>query len=246
MLSFFSRKEFLVDHLGGLVDIHNHILPGIDDGAKTVEDSIALIKGFGEFGVTRFVCTPHIMHNYYPNTPETIQQSFEKLKNALNREGMDGVSLDKAAEHMIDDNFEQLLRNDQIMLLRKYHLLVEMSFLQPPINMNSALDKVISGGLFPVLAHPERYLFLSSTSKRLRAYKEKGALFQVNLLSLANYYGSDVKSKALKLMENNLIDFVGSDVHNMQQLKSLKEATITKKMGKMLDTIVNDTIEQFY
>ena len=228
------------------MDIHNHILPGIDDGARSVDDSLALIKGFGEFGVTRFVCTPHIMHNYYPNTPETIQESFEKLKNALNQSGMDEVSLDKAAEHMIDDNFEELLHHDQIMPLTRYHLLVEMSFLQPPINMNTALDKIISKGLFPVLAHPERYLFLSSSSKRLKSYKEKGVLFQVNLLSLADYYGSDVKSKALKLMENNLIDFVGSDVHNMQQLKSLKEATITKKTGKMLHTLVNDTIEQFY
>ncbi|MBO0323551.1 histidinol phosphatase [Muricauda sp. CAU 1633] len=246
MLNFFSKKEYLIDHLGGLVDIHNHILPGIDDGAKKVDDSIALIKGFGEFGVTRFVCTPHIMHNYYPNTPKTIQESFEKLRNALHSEGMDGVSLDKAAEHMIDDNFEQLLHNNQTMPLRKYHLLVEMSFLQPPINMNTALDKIISKGFFPVLAHPERYLFLSSTSNRLKSYKEKGVLFQANLLSLAEYYGSDVKAKAVKLMENDLIDFVGSDVHNMQQLKSLKEATITKKTSKMLYSIVNNTIEQFY
>ncbi len=246
MFHFFTKKNFLVDSLEGLVDIHNHILPGIDDGAKTIEDSIALIKGFGEFGVTRFICTPHIMHNYYPNTPETIYIALETLKKSLNDLGLGKTIVDAAAEHMIDDNFEQILFDNKVMPLKKSHLLIEMSFLQPPINFKTALDKIISKGFFPILAHPERYMFLKSTSKRLRAYKEKGTLFQINLLSIADYYGNDVKSKALKLLENGLVDFVGSDVHNVQQLTFLKEATVTKKIHKSLHEIVNRTIEQFY
>ncbi len=246
MLSFFSKKGYLVDVLAGLVDIHNHILPGIDDGAKTPNDSLELIKGFGEFGVTNFLCTPHIMHNYYPNTPGTIQSSFEILEKALEKKDIGGVSIYPAAEHMIDDNFEQLLHKDEVMPLKMYHLLIEMSFLQPPINFKIALDKIISKGLFPILAHPERYIFLKSNSSRFLSYKKKGVLFQVNLLSLANYYGKDVKLKAIKLMENDLIDFVGSDVHNIQQLNFLKEATVTKKTAKRLDIIINRTIEQFY
>lgn len=246
MFNFFTKKEYLVDHLEGFIDIHNHILPGIDDGAKTVEESIDLIKGFGEFGVTRFICTPHIMHNYYQNTPQTILNSLKKLKEALESEELAKIFIDAGAEHMIDDNFELLLLNDEVMPLRKHHLLIEMSFLQPPINFKTALDKITSKGLFPILAHPERYMFLKSTSNRLKMYKEKGALFQVNLLSLANYYGSDVKLKALKLLENDIIDFVGSDVHNTQQLNFLKNATITKKTGKILNLIVNRTIKQFY
>ncbi len=246
MFSFFFKKEYLVDSLNGLVDIHNHILPGIDDGAKTVEEAITLIKGFGEFGVTQFICTPHIMHNYYPNTPNTIQQSYELLKNELSKQKTIEVSIRKAAEHMIDDNFEQLLQNDMVMPLEKYHLLIEMSFLQPPINFNIALNQIVSKGFFPILAHPERYLFLKSTSKRLSSYRDIGTLFQVNLLSLANYYGNDVKSKALKLMENELVDFVGSDIHNIQQLDFLKEAYISKRTHKMLDKIINNTIERFY
>ena len=246
MFTFFTKKDYLVDQINGLVDIHNHILPGIDDGAKNVDDSVALLQGFNEFGVKHFVCTPHIMHNYYPNTPETIQIAFKKLKKALSSIGLDDIRIAAAAEHMIDDNFEQLVANDNIMPLKKEHLLIEMSFLQPPINFESALNSIFSKGLFPVLAHPERYIFYSSNSNRLKKYKEQGMLFQLNLLSIANFYGKDVKMKALKLLENDLIDFAGSDVHNMRQLNFLKEAQIDKKTSKMLYPIVNHTIEQFF
>ena len=97
MFSFFSKKHFLIDHLEGFIDIHNHILPGIDDGAKTVEDSIELIKGFNEFGVKDFICTPHIMENYYPNNPSTIQSSLSLLKNALKMNNLEHINIEAAA-----------------------------------------------------------------------------------------------------------------------------------------------------
>ncbi|MEM9648328.1 MAG: CpsB/CapC family capsule biosynthesis tyrosine phosphatase, partial [Bacteroidota bacterium] len=109
MFSFFQRKIYLVDYLHGFVDIHNHILPGIDDGAKTVEDSIDLIKGFSEFGITNFICTPHILNNLYDNTPESIQDSFKELSKKMVEEGLEQIRIDYAAEHMIDDNFEHIL-----------------------------------------------------------------------------------------------------------------------------------------
>ena len=172
MFSFFHRKRYLVDQLNGFVDIHNHILPGIDDGAKTVEESIALIRAFSEFGVNNFVCTPHIMHNYYENTPETIQASFKLLKKEMANQGILDVSVDIAAEHMIDDNFEQILAQAQVMPLRKYHLLVEMSFLQPPINFDLAIQKILSQNYFPILAHPERYMFFHDNFESYRALKQ--------------------------------------------------------------------------
>ena len=142
MISFFSKKEYLIDHLKGFIDIHNHILPGIDDGAKNVEESIALLKGFSEFGVTRFICTPHIMHNYHNNTPKTIEKSFKKLKKALKKENTLDVKIKCAAEHMIDDNFEHILKNEKVLPLDSTHLLVEMSYLQPSINFDSATKKI--------------------------------------------------------------------------------------------------------
>ena len=236
----------MVDYLDGFIDIHNHILPGIDDGAKTVDESIALIRSFSEFGVKHFVATPHIMSNYYPNTRETIGASLTELKNALLHNGLKDVSVEASAEHMIDDNFENLLENEGIMPLKKDYLLVEMSYLQPPINFEEAIIKTASKRFFPILAHPERYGFLHHRKKRYQEYKDNGILFQMNLLSLSEYYGKEVPKVAVELLENGLIDFVASDVHNMTQLNALKKLTLSKKMIEQLLPLINNTIQTFY
>ena len=236
----------MVDYLDGFIDIHNHILPGIDDGAKTVDESIALIRSFSEFGVKHFVATPHIMSNYYPNTRETIGASLTELKNALLQNGLKDVSVEASAEHMIDDNFENLLENEGIMPLKKDYLLVEMSYLQPPINFEEAIIKTASKRFFPILAHPERYGFLHHRKKRYQEYKDNGILFQMNLLSLSEYYGKEVPKVAVELLENGLIDFVASDVHNMTQLNALKKLTLSKKMIEQLLPLINNTIQTFY
>ncbi|MGJ8736186.1 tyrosine-protein phosphatase [Zobellia laminariae] len=246
MFHFFNKKKFLVDYLDGFIDIHNHILPGIDDGAKTVDDSIALIRSFSEFGVKHFIATPHIMSNYYPNTRETIGASLTELKNALLQNGLKDVSVEASAEHMIDDNFENLLENEGIMPLKKDYLLVEMSYLQPPINFEEAIIKTASKRFFPILAHPERYGFLHHRKKRYQEYKDNGILFQMNLLSLSEYYGKEVPKVAVELLENGLIDFVASDVHNMSQLNALKKLTLSKKMIEQLLPLINNTIQTFY
>ncbi|CAM4415503.1 tyrosine-protein phosphatase [Zobellia nedashkovskayae] len=246
MFQFFNKKKFLVDYLDGFIDIHNHILPGIDDGAKTVDESIALIRSFSEFGVKHFIATPHIMSNYYPNTRETIESSLTELKNALLQNGLKDISLEASAEHMIDDNFESLLENEGIMPLKKDYLLVEMSYLQPPINFEEAIIKTASKRFFPILAHPERYGFLHHRKKRYQEYKDNGILFQMNLLSLSEYYGKEVPKVAVELLENGLIDFIASDVHNMAQLNALKKLTLSKKMIEQLLPLINNTIQTFY
>ncbi|MBT2163184.1 histidinol phosphatase [Zobellia sp. KMM 6746] len=246
MFHFFNKKKFLVDYLDGFIDIHNHILPGIDDGAKTVDESIALIRSFSEFGVKHFIATPHIMSNYYPNTRETIGASLTELKNALLQNGLKDVSVEASAEHMIDDNFESLLENEGIMPLKKDYLLVEMSYLQPPINFEEAIIKTASKRFFPILAHPERYGFLHHRKKRYQEYKDNGIQFQMNLLSLSEYYGKEVPKVAVELLEKGLIDFVASDVHNMSQLNALKKLTLSKKMIEQLLPLINNTIQTFY
>lgn len=245
MFSFFTKKEFLVDHLEGLVDIHNHILPGIDDGAKTVEESVELINGFSQFGMKDFIATPHIMHNYYPNNPETINNSLLLLKNELLEKNMKDISIRAAAEHMIDDNFESILENCGIMPLGGNFLLVEMSYLQASINFDEAVDKTMKHGYFPTLAHPERYLYLHNNLKRHKAYKKQGVLYQLNLLSLSNFYGKEVKQMAFKLLEEGMIDFVGSDIHNMNQLQSLKEIQLNKNIIDALNPIIIATNHSF-
>ncbi len=246
MFHIFRKKRFLVDILSGFVDIHNHLLPGIDDGAKTVEDSIGMIREFASFGVTNFLATPHIMADYYPNTSKTIGNSLTRLKTALLKEGLDTVSIGAAAEHMIDTNFETLLENNEIMPLRSQHLLIEMSYLQASLNFEEAIDKITSAGFFPILAHPERYRYLHNNSSFFKDYKQKNVLLQVNLLSLSEYYGKDIQKVAHNLLEKKLVDFVGSDVHTIKQLKALKEITVSNKMYDKLVPVVQNTITAFY
>jgi len=245
MFHFFTRKKFLIDYLEGFVDIHNHILPGIDDGAKTVEESIELINGFSQFGVKDFIATPHIMHNYYPNNPETINNSLVLLKNELLKNDMKDISIQAAAEHMIDDNFESILENGDIMRLGNNHILIEMSYLQPSMNFDDAILKISLKNYYTLLAHPERYIYLHNNFKAYRKYKDHGILFQLNLLSLSGYYGKDVQQMALKLLEMGLIDYIGSDVHNLNQLNSLKEVKVTTKLINSMLPIIADTIETF-
>jgi len=246
MFHIFGKKLFLIDQLQKFVDIHNHILPGIDDGAKTCEDSIALIKGFSEFGVTNFIATPHIIHNYYPNTPQTINQSFELLKNELLKVDLREVTIAASAEHMIDDNFESILEKEEVMHMRNDYLLIEMSYLQPPLNFDTAIVKIVSKRFYPILAHPERYNFLHYKPRKYTRFKEQGILFQLNLLSLGDFYGKEVLRMALKLLDNGLIDFAASDVHNLHQLNSLKELTVSRKVLRQILPVINNTIETFY
>ena len=235
----------MVDFLGGFVDMHNHILPGIDDGAKTVEESIALIKGFSAIGIEKFIATPHMMHHYYPNDHESIQSAREKVLDSLLSQGIAGISLDIAAEHMIDDNFEFLLEQKKVMPIKNRYLLIEMSYLQPPINFDQAVKKIPSHHYFPILAHPERYSFLNQDSSKFKKFRNSGILLQLNLLSLGEYYGKDVQKKAQMLLNKGLIDYIASDIHNQQQLEYLKEIQINDQQLKLLLPIIEKTNYDF-
>ncbi len=245
MFSFFHKKRFLVDLLHGFVDIHNHILPGIDDGAKTVEESIALIKAFSEFGVNHFICTPHIMHNYYENTPETITHSFQQLKNEMASQGIMDVALDVAAEHMIDDNFENILEDGKILPLGKNHLLIEMSYLQPSINFDVAVKKILNLQLFPVFAHPERYVYLHNDLNKYREYKQMGLKFQLNALSVFGYYGKNIQKVAFKLLADNFYDFIATDTHGQRHINALKSGKVKHTDVYVLNNLIIQTIEEF-
>ncbi len=245
MFHFFEQKRFLVDYLHGFVDMHNHVLPGIDDGAKTVEDSIALIKGFMDFGMNSMICTPHIMHHYYDNTPVTINAAHDQLIKALEEKEMD-FRVGCSAEHMIDDNFETILEANEVMPLKKEYLLIEMSYLQPSFNFDMALEKIAEHSYFPILAHPERYAYYHDNTKVYSDFKSRGVLFQLNLLSLGEFYGKKVKATAENLLKNGLIEYVGTDIHNMRQLAGLKEIKIDKRNLKLLLPIIENTILTFY
>ncbi|MCL6266214.1 tyrosine-protein phosphatase [Flagellimonas myxillae] len=246
MFSIFRRKVFLVDYLHGLIDIHNHILPGIDDGAKNTDESLAMIKAFAEFGVKNFVFTPHIMNHYYPNTPKTIMASYEILQEAIDKSGIQDVRTAYAAEHMVDDEFEALLKANNIVSLKSQHLLIEMSYLQPSFGFDHAVRKILERPYFPVLAHPERYNYYHKEPEVYKELKSQGVQFQLNLLSLSGYYGSEIQKMAVKLLNEGLIDYCASDAHNMKHIEAIKEIRISRKVLSKILPVVENTIQTFF
>ncbi|MBC2840343.1 tyrosine-protein phosphatase [Robiginitalea sp. SC105] len=246
MFSFFEKKRYLVDHLEDFVDIHNHILPGIDDGAADLEASLGLVREFGELGIHRFIATPHILQPLHPNNRETIEAAHDQLMDALMDHKMNDVAVEPAAEHMIDDTFELLLKEDGVMPLRNRYLLVEMSYLQPSLNFDECIVEISRKGFTPILAHPERYMYLHKQKGHYRKYAQKGTLFQLNFLSLGDYYGSEVQKMAFELLDEELVDFVASDAHGIKHLHALKEIRLSRKRMQQVEIVIQHTIEAFY
>ena len=246
MFSLFNKKNPLKIHFEGFVDIHNHILPGIDDGASSVEDSLALLKKYSELGITNFIATPHVMNDYYPNTPETIEVARKELKDALIERGLDKIRISAAAEYMMDQSFLELMERQKLLCLKGNYVLVEMSYFQAPINLNEILFRLQTQQYKPVLAHPERYVFFHS--KKLEKYqelKQRGCFFQMNALSLVGHYGKNIQNAAYALMDHGLIDFVGTDTHQLRHLEKVSSSSIPKKQGQQLQKIVEQTKSTF-
>lgn len=247
MLSIFRKKIYLKDLLQDLTDIHNHLLPGIDDGAGSIEDSLALLKKMQVLGYKSFICTPHVMNDYYPNTPFTINSALQKLQEAIQaNDNLKKLKIKAAAEYMMDQSFINLLENEELLTLHEKYLLVEMSYFQAPINLKEILFKIQTQGYRPVLAHPERYAFFHSKDlKKYEELKNRGCLLQMNILSLSAHYGTNMQKIALKLLEAGMIDFIGSDTHRMQHLEKLETIKLSRKQIAMLDPVIKKTKEKF-
>ncbi|OYX27655.1 MAG: histidinol phosphatase [Flavobacteriales bacterium 32-35-8] len=245
MLSIFSKKYFVKDLLEGFVDIHNHILPGIDDGAKNTEESLILIKRLMDLGIRQFIPTPHIMHDFYPNTFETIGDSYQELLEAIPRKMQRNISINPAAEYMLDDHFDVLLETENLYPLRGKYILVEMSYFQAPLNFEDIIFKLKTKGYTPILAHPERYSFYHNKFEYYKTLKKLGCLFQLNLLSLGDHYGKSVEKTAIDLIQEGLIDFVGSDVHNENHIKKITELYVNESCINKLKKIIETTNNTF-
>ncbi|WLD24576.1 CpsB/CapC family capsule biosynthesis tyrosine phosphatase [Flavobacterium dauae] len=216
MFSFFKKKKILKDTIpNGFVDIHSHILYGLDDGAKTLKESQDLIFNLKSFGFGKFTATPHTTPLVWDNTKEGILKQYEKVKNELN---FTDKELRVASEYLIDDSFLKRLETEKLLTLKDNLVLVEMSYLNPPINLYEIILELNSQGYTPVLAHPERYNFYKNDAKSFKRLKKAGCLFQMNLLSSVGYYGSSVTEIADYLLKEKMYDFVGSDVHHQKHI----------------------------
>ncbi|UZH55493.1 histidinol phosphatase [Salinimicrobium tongyeongense] len=246
MFSFFQKKIFLKDYLDGFIDIHNHVLPGIDDGASDVDTSISLLYDYQKLGIRKIIATPHVMNDYYANTPKSIRRAYDLLMTKLNTLDDLNIEIKTAAEYMMDQDFMALIEKKELLCLKEDMVLVEMSYFQPPINLNEILFQLQTQQYKPILAHPERYAFLHSNS--LRNYKElkdRGCLFQLNALSLVGHYGKNMKDIAYRLLEEKMIDFIGTDTHQARHLEKLSTASISSKKAEILRPIIDNTKKTF-
>lgn len=201
--------------------MHSHLIPGIDDGAKTMEDSIGMIEKLIGLGYEKIITTPHIFNDYYPNTPEIILSGLKDLKAALAERGMK-IEIEAAAEYYVDGFFENLLQtNAQLLTFSDNCLLIEFSTFAEPANALDIIFQLNTRGYQVILAHPERYLYFTKQFEKFEKFKSVGCSLQVNLLSLTGYYGSEQKKLALKLLKAGMVDYLGTDLHKESQIAEL-------------------------
>ncbi len=215
------------------LDLHSHLLPGIDDGAKTVEESLALIRRLQGMGFNRFITTPHVMADLYPNTPEIILEKLEVVRAAAREEGLE-VQIDAAAEYLMDEAFGEKMAAVELLTLPGNRVLVEMAFVSAPPNLDQYIFQLQTKGYKVLLAHPERYLFFRDNFKRYESLKDRGVEFQMNLLSLVGYYGKPIQDNALRLLKAGMIDYLATDLHHERHAENLERLLQEKKISRLL------------
>ena len=242
MLSFLKSKPILKDLISNnYIDIHSHILPGIDDGAKNIEDSIFLINEMQKMGFSKLIATPHTFSGFWDNTKTGIEKKHIETKSLLS-DNQINVSLGVASEYLMDDHFVSLFQKKEILTLKDNYVLVEMSYLNPPMQLFNIIFDLQVAGYIPVLAHPERYNFYHNNFEEYKKLKNAGCLFQLNLLSTVGYYGKNITEIAQKLLQNNLIDFVGSDIHHEKHIEWFDKKVLIKDVQPLKDAIANNKI----
>ncbi len=222
---FFKRKEIPLNEFfpNGFVDIHSHLLPGIDDGSPDLDTSIELIQKMSSYGIKNFVTTPHILGEMYPNTPEIIKEKLQLVQEELKKRNITDINIDAAAEYMLDEQFSIILEEGELLTIKGNLVLVEMSYFSPPINLFEILFQLQLKGYKPILAHPERYNSYHTDFRMYQKLKNAGCLFQLNLLSLTEHYGKYVQKTTDRLLKENMYDFVGTDTHHINHLKLLEK-----------------------
>lgn len=232
MFFFNKSKSPYKDFSAIATDMHSHLIPGVDDGAKDTEDSLQLIKGLSELGFTKLFTTPHTLQDIHPNTSETLKKGHALLDGKLPH----GITLDLSSEYYLDEQFNEQLTNNQLMPLPGNRLLVEFSQISRPHDLEEVIFDLGIKGYQVILAHPERYLFFHRNFNYYTRLKEMGIEFQVNAMSLTEHYGKGIKLIAEKLVDKGMIDFIGTDIHHVRHLDVLKKVPESKYYAKLVDS----------
>jgi len=242
--NLFRKKERLLEpaDISLLqVDLHSHLIPAIDDGSQSMEDTMAMLTRLHELGYRKVITTPHVMGDTYRNTPEIILSGLADIKDAIRQSGLE-MEIEASAEYYLDDAFEALIANDTLLPFGgdKRYVLFELPFVAEPLNLSSAIFNLQLKDYKPILAHPERYGYWFKTPEKLAEIAEKGVLLQLNLNSLSGYYGPEAKKTSEWLIAQGLVSFLGTDCHRMDHLDTYGE--ITRRTPAFHQLLAGDTL----
>jgi len=226
-----ALKELIPD---GFVDIHSHILPAIDDGAKNISDSLNIIRVLKNIGYSKLIFTPHIYPGLYNNEIKNIKEAF----NSVNKKLKDfDLKIEFAAEYMVDDLLIKKIKGNTILTIKNKYVLIEMGYLYASRNIYEIIFELKVLGYTPILAHPERYIYYLKDKREIYRLKKAGCKFQMNLFSSTGFYGKNVKRFSENLLKNNIIDYVGTDIHNPRQLAEFEKKIFSKNIQLIEEAI---------
>lgn len=215
------------------VDIHSHFIPGIDDGAQTMEQSMELLSAMAELGYRKVITTPHNMADGYKNTPEIILGGLERVRDEVRQRGI-AIEVDAAAEYYLDHELEKKVADRKILTFGQEMVLFELPFISEPNMLLEIIFQMQTAGYRPVLAHPERYAFWYTDFTKYERLKERGVLFQLNMIALSGAYGPQAKQIAERLVDAGHYELLGSDCHNMNHVQAIKNTLTRPHLHKLI------------
>ena len=235
VISLFQKRKVKKSVRPLMVDVHSHLIPGIDDGSSSMEESLELIRTMSGMGYQKIITTPHVMNDFYPNTAEDISSRLQRLRTHVEAAGID-MEVEAAAEYYLDEHFMQMLEDGKRLLtFGDNYLLFETSFLNEPAYLHEGIFQILSNGMKPVMAHPERYVFLQNRPEMLEDLMSRGLLLQLNTISLTGYYSKAAKKLAELLIDEKAVSFLGTDCHNRKHLDMMMETIDQKYFDKALE-----------
>ena len=238
MFNLFRKKNDNSLNLSFLeVDMHSHLLPGLDDGLEQMEQTIAFAREMEQLGYKKLICTPHILPDVHDNSPETILPRLEEVRLAF-KENDVNIEIEAAAEYMVGPEFHKtILNGEKLLTLGNNYILIEMSYAAPSQNIAQVIFDLKIKGYKPILAHPERYNYYLGNNEIYEDFIARGCLLQANLLSLTGFYGKPVQKAAEHLVKNKLISFIGTDMHHQGHLNMTKQIATSTNFHKMINEL---------
>jgi protein-tyrosine phosphatase len=237
-------EQPLTDYGQMAVDIHSHFIPGIDDGVKTLDESIFLLRRLEALGFKKIITSPHVMADGYNNSPETILSGRDAVREALKANAID-IEFDATGEYNIDEAMYERIEKKQLLPFGHNYIMVEMPFLAKPVIMGDIMYKLQTAGYNVILAHPERYAYFHENDfDAYNSLKDRNLLFQINIGSLVGTYGKAAKFTAERMIDENMVNFVGTDMHGIKHLEILEQCLKQKYFARILnyDKLLNKTL----